>query len=532
MIKPLSKKIISIFKLTIVGLLGLSAFINAGTIDDSMTSNVGSDANWQTGLSVPSDSAANAACSVVTGIPFSCTLPASGADTVSCSAVNVPAGVTVSSACVMTGTQTGDFSVEVSFDDGVSDALSRVINLTTGPNQNPVASDPTSGTCTNDITSGSSYSCDLASTVSDPESQSLTYTIVQPSWASFSGSAISGTPTVAGSVAIEYSVSDGVNTVNNTYNITVIQNTANLLEDTSSTMTTAQLTDGGVSSAITTALSTNTCGSSGDQSCLAAFNTYKASTSCTLAGGASATASQMDSYVSCVVYESFTADASAVSTTPAAESASSGCGQSVNVPMPPMCGYSAWTCPITNLPTDWVNNGQTVSIPDNAAATNITLNVEMRLASWTNHLIKTVSQPVNVSAAIAGATNGNKLYHGGNTGISGASNRRSNVWAAYDFCVAQGGDLATLAEAEASGVLGTTTLYYGQKSGSTSRPAKPFWNASRYGTNYKGMSENGTQKYIQVPGSYVCTAMNRYTCGGNSATTKYFVCKNLPSCSD
>ena len=70
MIKPLSKKIISIFKLTIVGLLGLSAFINAGTIDDSMTSNVGSDANWQTGLSVPSDSAANAACSVVTGYPF------------------------------------------------------------------------------------------------------------------------------------------------------------------------------------------------------------------------------------------------------------------------------------------------------------------------------------------------------------------------------------------------------------------------------------------------------------------------------
>ena len=125
MIKPLSKKIISIFKLTIVGLLGLSAFINAGTIDDSMTSNVGSDANWQTGLSVPSDSAANAACSITAGLAFSCTLPASGSDTVSCTGVSLPAGVTLSNACVLAGTQTGDFSVEVSFDDGVSDALSR-----------------------------------------------------------------------------------------------------------------------------------------------------------------------------------------------------------------------------------------------------------------------------------------------------------------------------------------------------------------------------------------------------------------------
>lgn len=532
MIKSLRKKIISTFILTIVILLGLPAVINAGTIDDSMTSNIGSDSNWQTGLSVPSDSSANAACSVVTGIPFSCTLPASGSNTVSCTAVNVPVGVTVSSACVMAGTQSGDFSVEVSFDDGVSDVLSKVINLTTGSNQNPVASNPTSAACTGDVISGSAYSCDIASTVSDPESQSLTYTIVQPSWASFSGTAISGTPTAAGSVAIEYSVSDGVNTVNNTYNITINQNTANLLENTSSTMTTAQLTDGGVSSAITTALGTNTCGSSGDQSCLAAFNTYKASTSCTLAGGASASAAQMDSYVGCVVYESFTADASAVSTTPAAESASSGCGQSVNVPMPPMCGYSAWTCPITNLPTGWVNNGQTVAIPDSATATNITLNVEMRLASWTNHLIKTVSQPVNVSAAIAGATNGNKLYHGGNTGNSSASNRRSNVWAAYDYCKTQGGDLATLTEAANSGVLGIATLYYGQKSGSTTKPVKPFWNSSRYGTDYKAMSENGTKKYIQDPGSYVCTAMNRYTCGGNDASTKYFVCKNLPSCSN
>jgi hypothetical protein len=190
-----------------------------------------------------------------------------------------------------------------------------------------------------------------------------------------------------------------------------------------------------------------------------------------------------------------------------------------------MCGYSAWTCPITNLPTGWVNNGQTVTIPDSASTTNITLNVEMRLASWTNHLIKTVSQPVNVAAAIAGASNGYKLYTHSNA-------RDWNVWAAYDSCQAKGGALATLSEASSSGVLNGQTLYYGQKDGSTSRPAVVYWNSSRSGTNYKAAQEGGSQKYIQSSGGgdYVCTAMDRYTCGSSYAASKYYVCKDLPSC--
>jgi hypothetical protein len=238
----------------------------------------------------------------------------------------------------------------------------------------------------------------------------------------------------------------------------------------------------------------------------------------------------MEDYVECVVFETYTADASGVSTTPASESAASGCGTSANVPLPPMCGYTAWTCPITNLPTGWVNNGQTVTIPDSASSTNVTLNVEMRLASWTNHLIKTVQQPVNVAAAIAGATNGYKLYNEDYFG-----GRFWDVWAAYDACQDRGGDLATLSEAASSGVLGTASQYYGQKEGSTTRPVNTSsdWDGTS-GTDYKAAQDGGSQKYIssRSSASYVCETKSRTGtgCGFNGSSTKYYVCKNLPSC--
>lgn len=520
------KYIKKFFKLSFFGLILLAGFGLFADIAEERTNRIGSG-DWQTGLVLPSDSDADSACNVIAGLPFSCTLPASGGGSVVCSPVTIPGGMTLSSGCVLAGSSPTDFSVDVQFDDGVSDPVTKTINLTAGPNQSPTATDPTCPTAK----SGVAWSCDVASSVNDPEGQPLSYSLGAgaPSWASMSGSVISGTPDTSGLTVLLYTINDGVNTIIHNYNTTIAVGTAEALEG-DDPVSIATLDDAGVSSAMTTALNSNTCGTTGDQSCLTAFNNQRSSTACSLAGGSSATTSQMEDYVECVVFETYTADASGVSTTPAAESAASGCGQSVNVPMPPMCGYSAWTCPITNLPTGWVNNGQTVSIPDSATTQNITLNVEMRLASWTNHLIKTVSQPVNVSAAIQGASNGYKLYHGGQTGKSGASNRRWNVWQAWEYCQDIGGNLATISEAEDSGVLGSATRYYGQKEGETSKPANPYWNASRYGTNYKGAKEGGQTRYIQSPGSYICTAMNRYTCGSNAATTKYFVCKDLPSC--
>lgn len=516
------------FRFSFFGIILLTVYGLFADISEERTNRIGTG-DWQTGLVLPSDSDADSACNVIAGLPFSCTLPSSGGGgSVTCSPVSIPGGLTLSSGCVLAGSSTTDFSVDVQFDDGVSDPVTKTINLTAGPNQSPTASDPSGCPAAK---TGVAWSCNLAGSASDPEGQAMTYSLgaSAPSWAAINGGVLSGTPTASGSVGVPYDISDGVNIISYTYNINIAVGAADALEG-DDPVSVATLEDAGVSTSMTTALNSNTCGTTGDQSCLTAFNNQRSSTACSLAGGASATTSQMEDYVECVVFETYTADASGVSTTPAAESAASGCGQSVNVPMPPMCGYSAWTCPITNLPTGWVNNGQTVSIPDSATTQNITLNVEMRLASWTNHLIKTVSQPVNVSAAISGASNGYKLYHGGQTGKSGASNRRWNVWQAWEYCQDIGGNLATISEAEDSGVLGDATRVYGQKEGETSKPANPFWNASRYGTNYKAAKENGAERYIQSPGSYICTAMDRYTCGGNAATTKYFVCKDLPSC--
>jgi hypothetical protein len=510
----------------VVLLLGLNLFAD---IEQDRTNRIGdSNAAWQTGLMLPSDADADAACSVIAGLPFSCTLPASGGGSVTCTPVSIPGGLTLSSGCVLAGTSASDISLDVEFDDGVSDAVTKTINLTAGPNQSPSVADPTGCSAPK---SGIAWSCDLASSVSDPEGQPLSYSLGSsaPSWASLSGSTLSGTPTSSGSVGVPYDVSDSVNIVSYTYNINIAVGTAEALEG-DDPVSIATLDDAGVSTAITTALNTNTCGATGDQSCLTAFNNKRATSACSLAGGSSASTSQMEEYVECVVYETYTADASGVATTPASESAASGCGTSANVPLPPMCGYTAWTCPITNLPAGWVNNGQTVTIPDSASSTNVTLNVEMRLASWTNHLIKTVSQPVNVSAAIAGATNGYKLYNEDYFG-----GRFWDVWAAYDACQNRGGDLATLSEAASSGVLGGANQYYGQKEGSTTRPVNTStdWTGTS-GTDYKAAQDGGSQKYIssRSSASYVCGTKTRTGsgCGSNGASTKYYVCKNLPSC--
>ena len=506
-------------------LISTSAFSD---IEQERTNSVGrSDGTWETGLQVPSDDQANDECNIVAGLPFSCTLPTSGGGTVTCNPISIPGGVTLSSSCLLAGTSSSDFAIDVEFNDGVSDPVTKTVNLTAGPNQSPTIADPIG--CSTPK-SGFAWSCDVASSVSDPEGQTLSYSLGAgaPSWASLSGSTLSGTPTSSGSIGIPYDVSDGVNIVSYTYNINIAVGTAEALEG-DDPISTALLDDAGVSPTMTAALNTNTCGASGDQSCLTAFNNQRSTTACSLAGGSSATASQMEDYVSCVVIESYTNDASSVSTTPPSATAASGCGQSVNVPMPAMCNYSAWNCPITNLPSGWVNNGASVTIPASVSPTNITLNVEMRLgSSWSGYLIKTVSQPVNVAAAVEGASNGYKLFVN--------DDRLWEVWAAYDTCQAEGGNLATLAEAEASGVLNGATWYMGQKEGQTTRPSVVNWTGSDQGTDYKAASEDGTQKYIgdniyvAAPGSYVCATKNRNSCGGNSPGGRYYVCKDLPSC--
>jgi len=217
----------------------------SAVIESDSTSSVGSDSSWQTGISLPSNNEADNACAVTSGIPFSCTLPTSGADTVSCQAISLPDGVTLTNSCVLAGTKNEDFSIEVSFDDGVNDAVSKIINLTASVNQDPTASDPLN--CS-DPDTGTSWTCSLADSASDPESQNIIFLSNSntPSWVSINGTTLSGTPTSSGEVDIQYSISDGVNTINHTYTVTVNINTANIILG-SNAVTSENLSDAGVS---------------------------------------------------------------------------------------------------------------------------------------------------------------------------------------------------------------------------------------------------------------------------------------------
>lgn len=201
------------------------------------------------------------------------------------------------------------------------------------------------------------YSC--ASTGADTDGDALNYSLVgAPSWLTINASGVlSGTPTaVANNTGIKVRVSDGKTTTDSAaFAIDIVPNTANLLANASSTFTASDVTNltaSGVSSAIVTDLSTNsTCGASGNQSCLAAFNAQKASSSCSLAGGSSATGSQIQAYISCVMIEHHTSIANAVSVPSSSATTGNSCTVAVNGPVPSTCAHPQWTCTIQGSPT-------------------------------------------------------------------------------------------------------------------------------------------------------------------------------------
>jgi hypothetical protein len=534
--------------LSLVALLSISALVAAATIQIDDTSQVGSDSNWQIGLSLPSDSDADTACSITAGLTFSCTLPATSSDTVSCTGVTLPVGVTLSNACVLAGTQNGDFSVEVSFTDGANDSVSRVINLTTAPNQNPTVSDPSG--CASPST-GVVWSCSLAGTASDPEAQSLSFATNAdtPSWASISNNTISGTPASSGAISVAYSVFDGVNTVNHIYNITVAVGTASIILS-SDPVTASNLTDAGVSSDFVSAISGSGCGSDGASNCLTVFNTNKSSTTCTLAGGASATGAQTEAFAQCVIVEDATSTASSVATTQPTATASSGCSASVSqqITLPSMCGYSAWRCYVTNKPSDWtlvsttggVNTGggpaaYAVDIPGNTTSTGtVNLQVQMKLApNYSDHLIKTVSIPIGVAAAIADAVNGTKHF---TISSSASSQSRYDYGLAYDSCNSKGGRLASRSETN-----GTSGHSFFQPSGITTRLVKGGtipggWAQARCYGQGEGWPANATKSGVD---GLSCTKSSNGnwlgcpTTGSGCSTftgTRSYTCVDLPSC--
>lgn len=516
-------------------------------IDGADTSVIGSDSSWQSGLMPPSDSDANAACSITAGIPFSCVLPSTGNGPVSCSGTSL-GGLSLDSSCGLSGTLTGDAAITVDFDDGIGDPVSQTINLTAAPNQNPSVSDPSG--CPTPST-GVAWSCSLAGSASDPEAQTVSFVTNAntPSWASISNNTISGTPAASGAINFGYSVFDGINTVNHTYNVTVIVGTASIILS-DDPVTASNLTDAGVSSGFVSALNGTGCGSDGTSNCLTVFNANKGSTSCTLAGGASATGAQTEAFAQCVIVEDATATASSVAATLPTETASSGCSATVSqeIALPSMCGYSAWRCYVTNKPSDWtlltstggVNTGggpaaYAVDIPGNTASSGtVTLSVQMKLApNYSDHLIKTVNMPIGVTAAISDAVNGKKHFT-----IADDANYQSryDYGMAYDSCVSKGGRLANKADTN-----GTGGHSFYQPDGITAKLVKGGtisggWSQARcYGKNnsYVAHSTKSGTDRLSCTQSSNGSWMNCSTAGNNCSTfagTRNYTCVDLPSC--
>jgi hypothetical protein len=521
-------------------LISSSAFSD---IEQERTNSVGrSDGSWETGLQVPSDDQANDECNIVAGLPFSCTLPTSGGGTVICNPVSIPGGVTLSSSCVLAGSSPNDFSIDVEFNDGVSDPVTKTVNLTAGPNQSPSASDPIA--CSTPK-SGFAWSCDVASSVSDPEGQTLTYALATsaPSWASMSGSTISGTPDSSGNVAVPYTISDGVNIITYTYNISITAGTTEVIlgdDPVSSEL----LADAGLSNSYLSALSGTGCGTDGTSSCLDAYNANKGSTACTLAGGSSATASQITDHINCVIIEEGAVVVAAnVPDSLSQTSATNGCevsdNVSQNISLPSSCGHSSRNCVISGLPSDWTaNNGShgypiSISIPGTTTTSGtVNLSVAVTLAPFGDYaggyVWKTMAVPVNVATAISGAVNGRKNF---------TLNGDENWFSAWNSCSNKGGILAERANTDTSEhshfrLNGQTEI--STRNGKVGSMGSA-WNCINFNGDYTPSSTYNGNDAIHCNNSYygnkICAwdGTNSGQCYGHNDTVNY-TCENLPSC--
>ena len=370
------------------------------------------------------------------------------------------------------------------------------------------------------------YSCTTPS-ATDADGDALTYSLVgAPSWLSINAStgALSGTPSATGTASgIKVSVSDGSDTsMSAAFSVVINANPGSALASTSTAATSSQVSDWatfGVNSAITTDLTTNnTCGASGNQSCLAAFNAQKASSSCTLPGS-SATAAQLETYIACVMIEHHTAVANATTiATPASSQLTicQGNNTAKAFPLPTTCGHSQWTCSVQTGPSSWsVNNttNQLIVPASYATAGNVTVTIRMALGIYSPAYTKDVQKTYNMTQGF----NSSNSYHSSNV---------SNVVGAWNNCNNKGGRIMTCAETSADSNLGNKILCY--PSGST-----PAYSVKTYSYNSRYYNTPSTSCGFGSSANAKSTRNNyngTYSCGNTQSSGWSYGCTNLPTC--
>lgn len=369
------------------------------------------------------------------------------------------------------------------------------------------------------------YSC--SSTGADADNDALTYSLVgAPSWLSINASGVlSGTPTAAANTTgIKVRVSDGTTTTDSaSFGINIIPNTASVLATASSTFTASDvsnLTASGVSSAIANDLNNNnTCGSAGNQSCLAAFNAQKASSSCTLAGGSSATGAQIQAYISCVMIEHHTANVASTTLATPASSQLTVCSSNNTAkafPLPTTCGHSQWTCSVQSGPSSWsVNNttNQLIVPASYATAGNVTVTIRMSLGIYSPAYNKDVQKTYSMAQGF----DSSKSYHSSNA---------SNVVGAWNVCNNKGGRIMTCAETASDSNLGNKILCYPSNATPAYSVKTYSYNSRYYNTPQVSCGFGSTANKKSTYNNY----HNNYSCSNTQSSGWSYGCTGLPTC--
>lgn len=290
----------------------------------------------------------------------------------------------------------------------------------------------------------------------------------------------------------------------------------------------------------------------GGVDCLTAFNTQKASTSCT-ALSPGATDAQVETFVNCVMNEVndavATAAIAALDTTPslpASGGSPAACQANLNLPVPSFCGHSQWDCSVTSSnPAGLSMSGPNLSMTANynGVASTVTYNVRVEANRYNSSLVYNVPYTVNVPGTPPAITS----YT--------LSNGKMPL-KVYRACVNAGGRVATLAEIEdhlgqtlssyashqdlytyATGVIPNTTNWTNCPANQTIMSTRVVvyekyhsqWNLRdeiKHGASHKSTHEH--LKYRDANNSVQNTGC-KFSSGGWNATTNYF-CAQPSAC--
>ena len=225
---------------------------------------------------------------------------------------------------------------------GATESVSFTVSALTSQPDSLALSTPS-----NDLIEGDTYTVSVSN---QSGSGAITWSVSGVNCSISSGGVLSTTG--SGDCAVTGVIADAAPyagaTVSATYSVS---SAAAILNDDNS-VSVANLTTVGISSSITTDLSTNSnCGSAFDESCIDEFNSYKSDSGCTLGGGDDATTAQVETYVKCVMRASHVAALDTLTASNSSTSDDDSCEATVTLPIPTACAHSQWSCTIQGSTT-------------------------------------------------------------------------------------------------------------------------------------------------------------------------------------